>query len=171
MIFARFSRTRISASMLCPEFCFHATPLPCYLRGCRARGMRTTFVLQQSTFKPRKLQASPRTTFYYKSRLPATEAPGVCGVLRLYYKSRLSTATEAPGVCGVLRLYYKSRLASHGSPRRTTSVLQKSTFQPRKLRVSAAYYVCTTQVDFPATEALGIRGVLRLYYKSRLSSY
>ena len=34
---------------------------------------------------------------------------------------------------GVLRLYYKSRL---------------STFQPRKLRVSAAYYVCSAKVDF-----------------------
>ena len=56
-------------------------------------------------------------------------------------------ATEAERVRGVLRLYYK-----------------KSTFQPRKLRVSAAYYVCTTKVDFPATE---VPGVLRLYYTSR----
>ena len=42
-------------------------------------------------------------------------------------------ATEAPGIRGVLRLYYKSRLSSHGSsgrPRRTTSVLQKS--NPRR---------------------------------------
>ena len=104
-------------------------------------------------------------------------------------------ATEAPGVRGVLRLCYKSRLSSHGSsgyPRRTTSVLHKSTFQPRKLRVSAAYYVCTTKkstfqprklrasaayyvcatkVDFPATEAPGVHGVLNLYYKNRLSSH
>ena len=33
-----------------------------------------------------------------------------------------------------------------GCPRRTTSVLQKSSFQPRKLRVSPAYYVCTTTI-------------------------
>ena len=88
-----------------------------------------------------------------------------------------------------------SRLSSHGSstcPQRTTFVLQKSTFRPQKLRVSAAYYVCSTKVDFPATEAPGasvayyicttkvdfpateaprVRGVLRLYYKSRLSTY
>ena len=38
-------------------------------------------------------------------------------------------------------------------------------------RASAAYYVCTTKVDCPATEAPGVRGVLRLYYKSRLSSH
>ena len=57
------------------------------------------------------------------------------------------------------------------SPAYYTSVLQKSTFQPRKLRVSAACYVCTTKVDFPATEAPRVRGVLRLYYKSRFSSH
>ena len=46
----------------------------------------------------------------------------------------------------------KKRLSSHGSsgcPRRTIrlymSVLPKSSFQPRKLSVSAAYYVCTTK--------------------------
>ena len=32
----------------------------------------------------------------------------------------------------------------------------------------AAYYVCTTKVGFPATEAPGVPSVLRLYYKSRL---
>ena len=60
-------------------------------------------------------------------------------------------ATEAPRVRGVLRM----------------CVLQKSTFQPRKLRAS----VCATKLDFPATEAPGAPGVLRLYYKSRLSSH
>ena len=77
-------------------------------------------------------------------------------------------ATEAPGVRGVLHLYYKTRLSSHGSSgcsRRTTFVLQKSTFQPRKLRASAAYYICTRKVDFPATEAPGVPGVLHLNYK------
>ena len=82
-----------------------------------------------------------------------------------------------------IRLYYKSRLSSHGSsacPRRTTFVLPKSTFQPRKLRVSPAYYTSVLQkstsshgssacprrttfilqVDFPATEAPGVPGVL-----------
>ena len=48
-------------------------------------------------------------------------------------------------------------LELHGIPRRTTFVLQKSTFQPRKLRVSPAYYVCTTKLDFPATEAPRVR--------------
>ena len=56
--------------------------------------------------------------------------------------------SDAQGVRGVLRLYHK-----------------KSTFQPRKLRVSAACYVCTAKVDFPATEAPRVRGVLRLYCK------
>ena len=104
-------------------------------------------------------------------------------------------ATEAPGVPGVLHVCTtKSRLSSHGSsacPRRTTFVLQKSTFQhgssgcPR--RTLRLYYksrlsshgssacprrtVCTTKVDFPATEAPRVRGVLRLYYKSRFSSH
>ena len=115
---------------------------------------RTTFVLQKSTFQPRKLRVSAA---YYvcttKVDFPATEAPGVPGVLHLYYKSRLSSHR------------------SSGRPRRTTFVLQKSTFLPRKLRVSGAYYVCTTKVDFAATEAPGVRGVLHLYYKSRLSSH
>ena len=110
--------------------------------GSSGRPRRSTFVLQKADF-------------------PATAAPGVRGVLRLYYKyyvcttkSRLSSygsswrprrttfvlqkvdfpATAAPGVRGVLHLYYK-----------------KSTFQLRQLLASAAYYVCTT--------------------KSRLSSY
>ena len=58
-------------------------------------------------------------------------------------------ATEAPGVPGVLHVCTtKSRLSSHGSsacPRRTTFVLQKSIFQPWKLRVSPAYYTCVLQ--------------------------
>ena len=83
-----------------------------------------------------------------KVDFPATEAPGVPGVLHVCTtKSRLSshgssgvpgvlyvcatkvdfTATEAERVRGVLRLHYK-----------------KSTFQPRKLRVSAAYCVYYT---------------------------
>ena len=110
------------------------------------------------------------------------------GVLRLYYKSRFSSygSSACPrrttfvlqkidfpshGSSGrprrTIRLYYKSRLSSYGSsacPRRTTFVLQKSTFQPRKLRASPAYYICTTKLDFPATE---VPGVLRLYYTSR----
>ena len=54
-----------------------------------------------------------------------------------------AVSSDAQGVRGVLRLYYK-----------------KSTFQPRKLRVSAAFYVCTRKVDFPATEAPDVPGVL-----------
>ena len=94
------------------------------------------------------------TSLLQKVDFPATEAPRVRGVLCVYYKSRLSSHGSSGGV----RVYYKTRLSSHGSsgcPGRTTSVLQKSTFQPRKLRVSAAYYVCTTKIDFPATEAPG----------------
>ena len=87
------------------------------------------------------------------------------GVLRLYYKSRLSSHGSSGRPRRTIRLYYKSRLSSYGSSAwRTTSVLQKSTFQPRKLRASRAYYVCTTKLDFPATE---VPGVLRLYYTSR----
>ena len=87
------------------------------------------------------------------------------GVLRLYYKSRLSSHGSSGRPRRTLRLYYKSRLSSYGSSAwRTTFVLQKSTFQPRKLRASPAYYVCTTKLDFPATE---VPGVLRLYYTSR----
>ena len=107
---------------------------------------------------------------------PDVRYHAICGVFRRPGCPRRATsvlqtvdfpATEAPrvrGVLGVLRLCYKSRLSSHGSsacPWRTTFVLQKSTFQPRKLRASPAYYVCTTKLDFPATE---VPGVLRLYY-------
>ena len=46
-----------------------------------------------------------------------------------------------------------------------------TTVHPCTSRTSPAYYVCTTKVDFPATEAPGVRGVLHLYYKSRLSSH
>ena len=49
-------------------------------------------------------------------------------VFAMLLEQRIRGATEAPGVPG----YYKSRLSSNGSsgrPRRTTKVLQKSTFQ------------------------------------------
>ena len=56
-------------------------------RGSSGRPRRTPFVLQKSTFQPRKLRVSAA---YYvcttKIDFPATEAPGVRGVLRLYYK-------------------------------------------------------------------------------------
>ena len=89
---------------------------------------------------------------------PEFESHDICEGFETFEPHDIST--EAPGVPD-----YKNRLSSHGSsgcPQRTTSVLQKSTFQPRKLRTSAAYYMCTTKVDFPATE---VPGVLRLYYK------
>ena len=108
-------------------------------------------------------------------------------------KSRLSSHGSSGRPRRTIRLCYKSRLSSYGSSacaRRTTFVLQKSTFQPRKLRASpayytsvlqkstfqlrklrVAYYVCTTKVDFPATEAPGVPCVLRLYYKTRFSSH
>ena len=100
-----------------------------------------------------------------KVDFPATEAPGVRSVLRCTTKVDFP-ATEAPGVPGVIRLYYKSRLSSHGSsgrPRRTTFVLQKSTFQPLKLRASAAYYVCTKKSTFQPRKlrASPVPGVLR----------
>ena len=116
--------------------------------GSSACPRRTTFVLQKVDFPATE---APRVRgvlrLYYKSRLSSTEAPGVPGVLYVCTTKVDFPATEAPRVRGVLRLYYKSRLSSHGSsacPRRTTFVLQKSIFQPRK---SPAYYVCTTQVD------------------------
>ena len=59
-------------------------------------------------------------------------------------------ATEAPGV----RLYYKSRLSSHGSPRRTTSVLQKS-------KKTQKHYGFSTATTRKRAEAL------RLYVKKR----
>ena len=147
-------------------------PPPCYecvLRTFHPRELRAPpayfILLQKSTFQPLKLWAS---AVYYvcatKVDFPATEAPDIRGVLHLYYKSTLEApgasmayyvcttkkssfqplklrrprrttfvlqkstfpATVAPGVPGVLHLYYKSQLSSHGSPRRTTSVLQKS---------------------------------------------
>ena len=154
MLFAVFSSAQMSVTMLFAVF------------SC-AQGVHGVLRLyyKKSTFQPRKLRVSAA---YYvcttKVDFPATEAPGasVC-TTKLDFP-----ATEAPGVPGVLRLCYKSRLSSHGSsgcPRRTTSVLQKSTFQPRKLRgrpwrttfvrqnsifqprKSPAYYVCTTQVE------------------------
>ena len=124
-----------------------------------------------------------------------SDAQGVRGVLYVCATKKVDfPATEAPRVRGVLREYYKKSTFQprklRASPAYYTSVLQKWTFQLRKLRVCAAYYVCTTKVDFPATEAPGVpgvlyvcttkvdfpateapRGVLRLYYKSRLSSH
>ena len=222
MLLARFSHVRNSASMLFARFSsMSGIPLPCYLRGFRMSGIplpcylrgfqacpsrhgssgrprRTTFVLQKSTFQPRKLRVSaaykvdfpateapgasvlqkvdfpateaPKASVAYyicttKVDFPATEAPGVPDVLRLCYKSRLSSQVSAAYyVCTT-----KSRLCSHGSsgcPRRTTSVYyKKSTFQP------VVYYICTTKVDFPATEAPGVPDVLHLCYKSQLSSH
>ena len=152
------------------------------------------------------------TSLLQKVDFPATEAPRVRGVLCVYYKSRLSSHGSSGGVrvyyktrlsshgssgCpGVLRLYYKSRLSSHGSsgcPRRTTFVLQKSTFQPRKLRgrpwrttfvrqnsifqprKSPAYCVCTTEVEKNTQQHYGFSTAttrkpaegLRLHVKKR----
>ena len=148
--------------------------------GCPRRTIRLYY--KKSTFQPRKLCVSAA---YYvllqKVDFPATEAPGVPGVLN----SVLQKSTFQPRKLRVCST--KSRLSSHGSsacPRRTTFVLQKSTFPPRTLHMSAAYYFCTTRVDFPAMEAPGVPvyyictrkvdflatevpGVLRLYYKRR----
>ena len=158
MLFAVFSSTQMSVTMLFAVF------------SC-AQGVRGVLRLyyKKSTFQPRKLRVS---AVYYvcttKIDFPATEAPGASVAYYICTTKLDFPATEAPGVPGVLRLYYKSRLSSHGSsayPRCTTSVLQKSTFQPRKLRgrpwrttfvrqnsifqprKSPAYYVCTTQVE------------------------
>ena len=182
MLFAVFSSAQMSVTMLFAVF------------SC-AQGVRGVLRLyyKKSTFQPRKLRVSAA---YYvcttKVDFPATEAPGasVCATTLDF------PATEAPGVPGVLRLYYKSRLSSHGSsgcPRRTTSVLQKSTFQPRKLRgrpwrttfvrqnsifqprKSPAYYVCTTQVEKNTQQHYGFSTAttrkpaegLRLHVKKR----
>ena len=85
----------------------------------------------------------------------------ICGVFKrpdVRYHAILR-CFQTPGASAA---YYicttKSRLSSHGS-------------SARKLRASPTYYICTTKVDYPATEAPGVRGVLRLYYKTRLSSH
>ena len=169
-------------------------PLPCYLRGFRMSGIALPCYLRGFQACPEfrfhaicEVFACPEFRFHaicevFKRVRPATEAPGVPDVLHLYYKSRLSShgssgsykvdfpATQAPGasvayyVCTTKKSTFQPRKPRE-RPRRTTFVLQKSTFQPRKLRASPAYYVCTTEVGFPATEAPGVRGVLRLYYK------
>ena len=160
MLFAVFSSAQMSVTMLIAVFsCAQMSVTMLFAVFSDAQGVRGVLRLyyKQSTFQPRKLRVSAAYSAYY-----------VCATKVDF------PATEAPRVRGVLHLYYKSRLSSHGSsgcPLRTTFVLQKSTFQPRKLRASPAYYVCTTKVDFPATEAPGVRGVLRLYYKTRLSSH
>ena len=160
MLFAVFSSAQMSVTMLIAVFsCAQMSVTMLFAVFSDAQGVRGVLRLyyKQSTFQPRKLRVSAAYSAYY-----------VCATKVDF------PATEAPRVRGVLHLYYKSRLSSHGSsgcPLRTTFVLQKSTFQPRKLRASPAYYICTTKVDFPATEAPGVRGVLRLYYKTRLSSH
>ena len=175
-----FMETANSGTMVFAMRCFQ-TP-----RASAAYHVCTT----KSRLSSHGSSACPRRITFCTTKVdcPATEAPGVPGVFFV-------CTTEAPCVRGVLhfatisrlfshgssgcprrtvRLYYKSRLSSHGSsacPRRTTFVLQKSTFQPRQLRVSPAYYICTTKVDFPAAEAPRVRAVLRLCYKSRLSRH
>ena len=66
-------------------------------RGSSGRPRRTPFVLQKSTFQPRKLRVSAA---YYvcttKIDFPATEAPGVRGVLRLYYKKSTLQPRKSP---------------------------------------------------------------------------
>ena len=118
--------------------------------GNSGRPRHTIRLYYKSRLSSYGSSACPRRTirlYYKKSTFPATEAPGVPGVLYVCTTKVDFPATEAPRVRGVLRLYYKSRLSSHGSsgrPLRTTFVLQNSIFQPRK---SPAYYVCTTQVE------------------------
>ena len=176
--------------------CFQAPrcPLPCYLRCFSSAQMSVTMIC--AVFSCAQMSVTMLFAVFSCAQMSATMLFAVffgrpdvryhamCGVFRRPGRPRRTTsvlqkvdfpATEAPRVRGVLRLYYKSRLSSHGSsgcPRRTTFVLQKSIFQPRKLCVSAAYYVCTTKVDFPATEAPGVPGVLHVCTtKSRLSSH
>ena len=166
MLFAVFSSAQMSVTMLFAVFSCAQMSVTMLFAVFSSAQMSVTMLI--AVFSCAQMSVTMLFAVF-------SDAQGVRCVLRLYYKQ--STATEAPrvrGVLGVLRLCYKSRLSSHGSsacPWRTTFVLQKSTFQPRKLRVSAAYYVCTTKVDFPATEAPGVPGVLHLYYKSRLSCH
>ena len=143
--------------------------------GSSGRPRRTIrLCYKKSTFQLRKLRVCAA---YYvcttKVDFPATEAPGVPGVLYVCTTKVDFPATEAPR--GVLRLYYKSRLSSHGSsgrPLRTTFVLQNSIFQPRK---SPAYYVCTTQVEKQTQKHYGFSTAttrkpaegLRLHVKKR----
>ena len=121
---------------------------PWYLRWSWKQRIRGPWYLRCGVF--RRPGRPRRTTSALENvDFPATEAPRVRGVLRLYYKSRLSSHGSSGCPRCTTRLYYKK---STFQPRKLrvslayyTSVLQKSTFQPRKLSVSAAYYVCTTK--------------------------
>ena len=158
MIFARFSRARNSASMI--------------FAVLSSAQMSVTMLF--AVFSSAQMSVTMLFAVFPSAQMSVTMLFAVFSSAQMSVTMLFAVFSHAQGVRGVLRLYYKSRLSSHGSsgcPRRTTFVLQKSTFQPRKLRVSPAHYVCTTKVDFPATEAPGVRSVPLLYYKSRLSSH
>ena len=100
-----FPATKLRASA---AYDFPATEFPAYYvcttkvdfpatEAPGVRARRTTFLLEKSTFQP-------RTTSELQSRLSSHD-----GSFR-----------------GILQLYYTSRISGHGSPRRTTSVLQKT---------------------------------------------
>ena len=157
---------------ICGVFQAPRCPLPCYLRCFSGAQMSVTMLF--AVFSSAQMSVTMLFAVFSSTQMSVTVLiavfPSVTMLFALFSSAQMSSA-QMSVVPGVLRLYHKSRLSSHGSsgcPRRTTSVLQKSTFQPRKL---AAYYVCATKVDFLATEAPRVRGVLRLYYKSRLSSH
>ena len=180
-----------SVTMLFAGFQAPRCPLPCYLRcfpdvRCRAICAGICKVLH--------VRNSASMLFARFSSMFGIRFHAICKVvahaecvLRLYYKSRLSSHGSS-GRLQLLRLYYKSRLSSHGSfacPQHTTFVLQKSTFPPPQRQTfpameaprvpSVLRLYCVLHLyyksRFPATEAPRVPSIQRLYYKSRLSRH
>ena len=157
-IFARVSTSRNSCATIFARFSRNSSPT-IFAMVSTSRHSSPTILARVSTSR----NSSP-TIF---ARFSRNSSPTIFARFSTRKDKNIPVSSRARK-SGVLRLYYKSRLSSHGSsgcPRRTTSVLQKSTFQPRKLRgrpwrttfvrqnsifqprKSPAYYVCTTQVE------------------------
>ena len=155
--------------------------VPRYLRGFRNAGIRVPRYLQG--FRSPGIRV-PR----YLRGFPEFESHDICEVFRghglrvpRYLRGFSRPRTSSPTISTsrnsspmIFAMFFEARTSS-------------PTIFPRQLRVSPAYYVCTAKIDFPATEAPAVRGVLhftkvdfpatevpgvlRLYYKSRLSSH
>ena len=134
MLFARFSSTRNSASMLFARFP-HARNSASMLFA-RFSSMRNSASMLFARFSCTRNSASMLFARFSSMRNSAS-------IIFARFSSMRNSAAMLFARCPTMR---NSIGVLH-------FLLQQSTFQPLKLRASAAYYICTIKVDFPEAPA------------------
>ena len=83
---------------------------------------------QKVDFQPRKLRVSPTYHTSVLQKLTSSHGSSACPRRTMFVPQKVNFPARKlrVSVPGVLHLFDKTRLSSHGSPRRTTSVTQKT---------------------------------------------